>query len=399
VSGPVVAIALILSAVFIPVGFMGGITGALYQQFAITIAISVLLSAVNALTLSPALSALLLKPATGKKSLLTPFYNWFNRVFGSITNGYISFTTILVRKFVVGLVLIGGLVWLTMGFVQRLPAGFVPEEDQGYILVNALLPDAASLERTDAVMRKAEAILSANHAVEGYNTISGFSLLTGAYSSNIGFFFVALKPWHDRHSAEEQAPGVIRALNQAFASEIPEAAVVAFGPPAIPGLGTGAGFTMQLQDRTGREPGYLAEQTQRFMQAASQRPEIGRVSTLYRATGTTSTGSAASTRCTCRPSPSTALIPSSSASSSCAASKARWSRSTRWSSPRRRTGPSSPIASICTARRRSPAFLQLDTARRRRSTRSRASPAKRCRRRWATTGLTCRIRKSRPRTR
>src|SRR5512134_3174347 len=229
VSGPVVAIALILSAVFIPVGFMGGITGALYQQFAITIAISVLLSAVNALTLSPALSALLLKPTTGKKSLLTPFYNWFNRVFGSITNGYISFTTILVRKFVVGLVLIGGLVWLTMGFVQRLPAGFVPEEDQGYILVNALLPDAASLERTDAVMRKAEAVLAANHAVEGYNTISGFSLLTGAYSSNIGFFFVALKPWHDRHSTEEQAPGVIAALNRAFASEIPEAAVVAFG--------------------------------------------------------------------------------------------------------------------------------------------------------------------------
>src|SRR6186713_3307622 len=203
VSGPVVAIALILSAVFIPVGFMGGITGALYQQFAITIAISVLLSAVNALTLSPALSALLLKPATGKRTLLTPFYNGFNRIFGSITNGYITFTTLLVRKLVVGLVLIGGLVWLTMGFVQRIPAGFVPEEDQGYILVNALLPDAASLERTDAVMKKAEAVLAANHAVEGYNTISGFSLLTGAYSSNIGFFFVALKPWEERHAAEE----------------------------------------------------------------------------------------------------------------------------------------------------------------------------------------------------
>jgi HAE1 family hydrophobic/amphiphilic exporter-1 len=283
VSGPVIAIALILCAVFVPVGFMGGITGRLYQQFAITIAISVLLSAVNALTLSPALSAMLLKPAGGKKSVLQPFYNWFNRVFGSITNGYISFTTILVRKFVVGLVLIGGLVWLTMGFVQRIPAGFVPEEDQGYILVNALLPDAASLERTDAVMRKAEAVLAANHAVDGYNTISGFSLLTGAYSSNIGFFFVALKPWHDRHSAEEQASGVVAALNREFASQIPEAAVVAFGPPAIPGLGTGAGFTMQLQDRVGRDPGYLAEQTQKFIQAASQRPEIGRVSTLFRA--------------------------------------------------------------------------------------------------------------------
>jgi HAE1 family hydrophobic/amphiphilic exporter-1 len=284
VSGPVVAIGLILTAVFVPVGFMGGITGRLYQQFAITIAISVLLSVVNALTLSPALAALLLKKPTGKRTLMTPFYNGFNKVFGFVTNGYVGFTRVLVHKFVVGLVLIGGLVWLTIGFVNRIPGGFVPEEDQGYILVNALLPDAASLERTDQVMRKAEAILGANHAISGFNTITGFSLLTGAYSSNIGFFFVALKPWEERHSAEEHANGVIRALNQAFAQQIPEAVVVAFGPPAIPGLGTGAGFTMQLQDRTGRSPEYLSEQARSFMQAASQRPEIGRVSSLYRAT-------------------------------------------------------------------------------------------------------------------
>src|SRR6187397_1663976 len=284
VSGPVVAIGLILSAVFVPVGFMGGITGRLYQQFAITIAISVLLSVINALTLSPALAALLLKPATGKRTLLTPFYNGFNKVFGSITNGYISFTTILVRKLVVGLVLIGGLVWLTMGFVQRIPAGFVPEEDQGYILVNALLPDAASLERTDAVMKKAEAILEKNEAVEGFNTITGYSLLTGAYSSNMGFFFVQLKPWEERTTEESHANGVVAALNKAFAETIPEAGVVAFGPPAIPGLGTGAGFTMQLQDRSGGAPDYLAEQARRFMEAARKRPEVGRIGTLYRAT-------------------------------------------------------------------------------------------------------------------
>ena len=188
---------------------MGGITGRLYQQFAITIALSVLLSAVNALTLSPALAAMLLKPPTGKKTLLTPFYNGFNKVFGVATNGYISFTTVLVRKFVIGLVLIGVLSYLTVGLVGRIPGGFVPEEDQGYILVNAQLPDSASLERTDAVMKKGEAIMAANHGVEGYNAISGYSLLTGAYSSNMGFYFVALKPWHERHTAEEHANGIV----------------------------------------------------------------------------------------------------------------------------------------------------------------------------------------------
>src|SRR6187455_798399 len=261
VTGPVIAIGLILAAVFVPVGFMGGITGRLYQQFAITIAISVLLSVINALTLSPALAALLLKPATGKKSFLTPFYNGFNKVFGWTTDRYVSFAAILARKMFRSIAFIGVLIYVTVVLVQRIPGGFVPEEDQGFVLVNALLPDAASLERTDAVMKKAEAVLKANHAVEGYNTITGYSMLTGAYSSNMGFFFVQLKPWHDRHGAEEVAAGVTRALNQAFSQQIPDASVLAFGPPAIPGLGTGAGFTMQLQDRSGGPPEYLAEQT------------------------------------------------------------------------------------------------------------------------------------------
>ena len=168
--------------------------------------------------------------------------------------------------------------------VQRIPGGFVPEEDQGYILVNALLPDAASLERTDAVMRKAEAILEKNEAVEGFNTITGYSLLTGAYSSNMGFFFVQLKPWEERTTEESHANGVLAALNRAFAQDIPEAGVVAFGPPAIPGLGTGAGFTMELQDRSGGSPDYLAQQAARFMEAARKRPEIARINSLYRAT-------------------------------------------------------------------------------------------------------------------
>jgi HAE1 family hydrophobic/amphiphilic exporter-1 len=283
VSGPVVAIGLILTAVFVPVGFMGGISGLLYQQFAITIALAVLLSVVNALTLSPALAALLLKPTTGKRSLLTPFYNGFNRMFGWTTDRYVSFAAILIRKMFRSLAFIGVVIYVTIALVQRIPGGFVPEEDQGYLLVNALLPDAASLERTDAVMKKAEAILKGNEAVEGFNTISGFSLVTGAYSSNMGFFFVQLKPWHDRHTEESHANGVVAALNRAFAQQIPEAGIVAFGPPAIPGLGTGAGFTMQLQDRSGGSPQYLAEQAARFMEAARKRPEIGRINTLYRA--------------------------------------------------------------------------------------------------------------------
>ena len=283
VSGPVIAIAIILAAVFVPVGFMGGITGLLYQQFAITIAIAVLLSAFNALTLSPALAAMLLKAPTGKRTLLSPFYDWFNRVFGRGTDAYVGFTGILVRKMARSLVFIVLLVFLTGGLVSRIPGGFVPEEDQGYLMVNMMLPDAASLERTDAAMRKAETILGANPAIASYVTLTGYSLLTGAYSSNMGFFFVELKPWHERHSAEESADGVALALNRAFRQQIPEALVSAFGPPAIPGLGNGAGFTLQLQDRSGGPPQFLADQAQLFIDAAAQRPEIGRVSTVFRA--------------------------------------------------------------------------------------------------------------------
>src|SRR6187397_234779 len=221
VSGPVIAIGLILSAVFVPVGFMGGITGQLYQQFAITIALSVMLSVVNALTLSPALAAMLLKPATGKKTLLTPFYGWFNRVFGRGTDAYVSFAAICIRKSFRSMAFIVLMIVAIVGLVRRIPAGFVPEEDQGYIMVNAQLPDASSLERTDAVMKKAEKILAANEAIEGFNTVSGYSLLTSAYSSNMGFFFVQLKPWEERSAPEAHAREVVNALNKAFAQAIP----------------------------------------------------------------------------------------------------------------------------------------------------------------------------------
>src|SRR6186713_1621249 len=254
VSGPVIAIALILTAVFVPVGFMGGITGQLYQQFAITIAISVLLSAFSALSLSPALACLLLKPAKKTKGPLGKLFDGFNKGFEWTTNRYVSFSAILIRKMFRSMAFIGVLVYVTVVLVRNIPGGFVPEEDQGYIMVNAQLPDAASLERTDAAMKKAEKILAENEAIEGFNTISGYSLLTSAYSSNMGFFFVQLKPWEERTAPEAHAREVVSALNKAFARDIPEGQVFAFGPPAIPGLGAGAGFTMQLQDRSGGAP-------------------------------------------------------------------------------------------------------------------------------------------------
>jgi HAE1 family hydrophobic/amphiphilic exporter-1 len=283
VSGPVVAIALILAAVFVPVAFLGGITGRLYQQFAMTIAISVLFSALNALTLSPALSALLLKPKGGKPSPLAPFYRWFNRVFDRFTGGYLSLTGIVVRKMLRSLAMIGVVLVATVLLFGRVPGGFVPEEDNGYFLVNVLLPDASSLQKTDAVCRTVEAILGSTPGIKDAVTIAGYSLLSGTAAPNVGFFFVSLKEWGERKEAGEHAFALVRTLNQRFAAEIPEAVVAAFGPPAIPGLGTGAGFTFMLQDRGGNTPQDLAAQTERFVAAARKRPEIGRVNSVFRA--------------------------------------------------------------------------------------------------------------------
>ncbi|HSC75558.1 MAG TPA: multidrug efflux RND transporter permease subunit [Pseudomonadales bacterium] len=281
VSGPVVAIALVLSVVFVPVAFISGITGLLYQQFAITIAISVLFSAINALTLSPALAALLLKPTDGKRHFLTPFYDGFNRYFEKFTGGYMGVVSILIRKSVRSLIFIAITIFLTTRLVANIPSGFVPEEDQGYILLNVQLPDAASMERTDQISKQIEGILARNPHVQSAITITGFSLLTGSTASNTAFFFVTLKPWDERHSAEAHASGVVNAVNADLVKEVPGAMALAFGPPPIPGLGTGAGFTMELQDRAGNSAEYLSQQTALFIQAAKKRPEIGRIFTLF----------------------------------------------------------------------------------------------------------------------
>ncbi len=284
VSGPIVATSLALIAVFVPVATMGGITGRLYQQFAITIAISVAISSVNALTLSPALSAMLLKPRSERKrSWLQPFYDRFNDTFRRVTGGYMNITNYCTRKLAFSL---GGLIVLTTlmgGLFTLLPGGFVPEEDQGYFLINVQLPDAASLQRTDAVSAKVEQIVAELPGIDSITTVAGYSLLTSSMSPNNAFFFVSLKHWEDRGSAELHVNAIIQRLNQKLLFGIPEAVAFAFGPPAIPGLGTGSGFSLMLQDRGGNSPAYLGEQVQAFIREASQRPEIGGIITTYRA--------------------------------------------------------------------------------------------------------------------
>ncbi|HEU5291607.1 MAG TPA: multidrug efflux RND transporter permease subunit [Cyclobacteriaceae bacterium] len=279
VGGPVVAIALILAAVFVPVAFAGGITGRLYQQFAITIAISVLFSAFNALTLSPALSAILLKPKSESKGWLQKFFDAFNRAFDKFTLGYTGVAGIVARKSLRSVIIIGIVMVFTFFLGKGIPGGFVPEEDEGYYLINVQLPDASSLERTDEVGKKVEAILGNFEDIQYSTIVLGYSLLTQSYSTNNAFIFVSLKPWDERkHTAKE----LIQQTNIAFRQTISEATAIAFGPPPIEGLGTSAGFTLQLQDRSGNTPQYLDDQTKAFIAAARQRPEIGNIFSLYR---------------------------------------------------------------------------------------------------------------------
>ena len=283
VSAPIVATSLSLIAVFVPVATMGGITGSLYQQFAITIAISVAISSVNALTLSPALSALLLKPPGESQSTFQKFFDSFNRQFERATEKFMVFTGFFTRRLIRAGALLGVLVVALLLLFRVVPGGFVPEEDQGYIMAAVQLPDAASLQRTEEAMSEVEAVLAGFDAIETYTTVSGFSMLTGTTQPNAGFVFLQLKEWDERPDVRDSAANLVRRLNAAFAMRITDAFAFAFGPPAIPGLGTGSGFTMMLQDRSGSAPQYLAEQAAKFAAAAQQRPEIASIGSLYRA--------------------------------------------------------------------------------------------------------------------
>ena len=273
VSGPVVAIALILAAVFIPTAFIPGITGRMYQQFAVTIAVSVLLSAFNALTLSPALSALLLRPRKEMRGPLGAFFRGFNRWFARATDGYVGACRHLIGKSAFSMILLL-VVGVFAGLVaMRLPAGFVPDEDQGYFYVNVQLPLAASLDRTSAVSDQLDEIFKTTPGIKYYTGIGGFSLLSLVTTTYNGFYFITLDAWDERNKHGLTADVMIRRLNQRLAA-VAEAQVFAFPPPAIPGIGTSAGVTFMLEDRAGKDPAYLAQNTEQFLAAARARPEF-----------------------------------------------------------------------------------------------------------------------------
>ncbi|MEY3894705.1 MAG: hypothetical protein RLZZ214_224 [Verrucomicrobiota bacterium] len=280
VSGPVVAIALILCAVFVPVAFMGGVTGRLYQQFAITIAVSVIFSAINALTLSPALSALLLRKPTPGKGPVAWFFRKFNAFFDWVIDRYGRIVGGLTRKATFSmllLVIVCGGIW---GLGKVVPGGFIPDEDKGYLFVSIELPEGASLQRSDEVLKQVEEIVNNTHGVRSALALSGMNILNNLNVPNAALMFIGLEDWEERKTPELHAKAIAAQWNKKFAA-IPAARVFAFGPPALPGYGNVSGFTMQLQDRSGGSVEQLAAMVGQVQAAAAKRPEIGRLSTTF----------------------------------------------------------------------------------------------------------------------
>ena len=278
VSGPVIAIALILTAVFVPTAFIPGITGRLYQQFAITIAISVIFSAFNALSLSPALAVLLLRPRKESRGPLGAFFRWFNRVFGRTTNAYVSVCGTLIRRAGMSMVLLVGVAVLAGWFGSRLPRSFLPDEDQGYVFAGLQLPNAASLQRNDDVSRKIEEMILKTPGVHSVTCVLGFSMLSGAQNTYSSFYWITLKEWAERKAPEEQYDAIKAHLNQQL-SQITEGIGFSFPPPAIPGVGASGGFTFMLEDRAGKDPQFLGDNLTKFLAAARKRPELASIYT------------------------------------------------------------------------------------------------------------------------
>src|SRR5881394_2662626 len=280
VSGPVVAIGLVLCAVFVPVAFMGGVTGQLYSQFALTIAVAVVFSVINALTLSPALCALMLKKPTPGRGPIAKFFKLFNRFFDWLSTSYSGIVGRLARKATFSMLLLVAVVagiWLLGKFV---PGGFIPDEDKGYLFVAVELPEGASLQRTDEVLKQVETIVGSTEGVRSAVGVVGMNILNSLNFPNAALMFVGLKDWEERKAPHLHASAISREWTKKFLS-IPGARVFGFGPPPLPGYGNVSGFSMQLQDRSGGSIEQLAAYVKQLTEAVSKRPEIGRVSTTF----------------------------------------------------------------------------------------------------------------------
>jgi HAE1 family hydrophobic/amphiphilic exporter-1 len=281
VSAPVIGIALILSAVFVPVALLGGLVGSMYKQFALTIAISVLLSAFNALSLTPALCAMLLKQPKPMRGPLGAFFRGFNRTFEVSTKGYVNVSRLLVRRSLLTIAIVAAVAIGASLFARVLPAGFIPEEDQGIFGVNVQLPPGASLERTALVLTKVEEILARADGLDSYQTVGGYGAVTSTYQPNYGTIFVRMRPWEERKSKELHVNGIMGKLRPQFAA-IPEALIFPFNIPTLSGFGAASGFNFLLQDRGGALTiQQLGELTQKYLAAARQRPELGTVFTSF----------------------------------------------------------------------------------------------------------------------
>ena len=285
VTGPVIAIVLVLSAVFVPVGFMGGMTGQLYKQFAITIAISVIISGLVALTLSPAMAALILKPGEHGEQrtdfLYRIFFGPFNRGFDKMTHGYAESVRFMVKRILLGLALFSVMLFAIYGLFRVVPGSFVPPEDQGYLLAVGLLPDGASLNRTEAVGGRISQIFRDNPAVEDAVDISGYSLLDSQLKTNTTTVFVGLKDYKERQGPEGGAPAILKYAMKEFA-KIGEAIALVFNPPSIPGLGTTGGFEFWIQNRGSGDAKQLEKVTREFIAKANERSELAGLNSTIR---------------------------------------------------------------------------------------------------------------------
>jgi multidrug efflux pump len=280
VTAPIIAIVLVLVSVFVPVGFLGGITGALYKQFAATIAISVTVSGFVALTLSPALCGLVLVQHAGPRG---GFWIWFDRVFGGIQRWYTWLVAKLVIRPVAVLLAFALVLLMSFWMFTALPQSFLPEEDQGYFIVVAQLPDGASKQRTDAVLERIERVFQANPAVHSTDAMSGQNFVFGTRGPNNATMFVPLKPWDERREPRFHVQALIGMAYAEFA-KIPEALLLAFNAPSLRGVGAVGGFSAQLQDPSGGDFKKFSAVAQQFIERAQQEPAIGQVGTNFRVT-------------------------------------------------------------------------------------------------------------------